>query len=169
MCPAVEVDQSVRLLLDSDGDGVKNYKDQCPGTPAGSKVDIRGCTIAEPPEVVKTMVIEFANDSADISSASEAYLRDLGQYLVSNPDAQAEIVGHASRTGAPVYNRELSMRRAEAVAETLVNDYSIERTRLKLTGQGFYQPRFSQPSEAAVSASRRVDIRVLQAQEVAGN
>ncbi|RKR78341.1 TolC family outer membrane protein [Marinobacter nauticus] len=169
MCPAVEVDQSVRLLLDSDGDGVKNYKDQCPGTPAGSKVDIRGCTIAEPPEVVKTMVIEFANDSADISSASEAYLRDLGQYLVSNPDAQAEIVGHASRTGAPVYNRELSMRRAEAVAETLVNDYAIERTRLKLTGQGFYQPRFSQPSEAAVSANRRVDIRVLQAQEVAGN
>jgi adhesin transport system outer membrane protein len=61
------------------------------------------------------------------------------------------------------------MRRAEAVAETLVNDYAIERTRLKLTGQGFYQPRFSQPSEAAVSANRRVDIRVLQAQEVAGN
>ncbi|MEZ5498740.1 MAG: TonB-dependent receptor [Steroidobacteraceae bacterium] len=31
--------------LDSDGDGVVDSQDQCPGTPAGAKVDARGCEV----------------------------------------------------------------------------------------------------------------------------
>jgi len=31
--------------LDSDGDGVLDYKDQCPGTPKGVKVDANGCPL----------------------------------------------------------------------------------------------------------------------------
>jgi OOP family OmpA-OmpF porin len=31
--------------LDTDGDGVIDEKDQCPGTPAGTRVDIKGCAI----------------------------------------------------------------------------------------------------------------------------
>lgn len=31
--------------LDSDGDGVPDYKDKCPNTPKGVKVDLRGCPI----------------------------------------------------------------------------------------------------------------------------
>jgi len=31
--------------LDSDGDGVPDYLDKCPGTPKGTKVDKRGCPI----------------------------------------------------------------------------------------------------------------------------
>jgi len=31
--------------LDSDGDGVVDSQDQCPGTPAGAKVDARGCEL----------------------------------------------------------------------------------------------------------------------------
>lgn len=169
MCPAVAVDRSVQLLLDADNDGVKNYKDQCPETLAGAQVDLRGCTVNPSPSVVAAAMIEFANDSADIAVSSEAFLKDIGEYLTANPDATAEIVGHASRTGASAYNRELSMRRAEAVAEILMADYGIERTRLNVIGQGFYQPRFSQPSESALNANRRVDIRVLQTPEAAGS
>jgi hypothetical protein len=31
-------------LRDDDRDGVINHRDQCSGTPAGSKVDVDGCT-----------------------------------------------------------------------------------------------------------------------------
>jgi OOP family OmpA-OmpF porin len=31
--------------LDSDGDGVPDYKDKCPGTPAGAPVDANGCPL----------------------------------------------------------------------------------------------------------------------------
>ncbi len=34
---------------DSDGDGVPDYLDKCPGTPRGVKVDANGCPIAPPP------------------------------------------------------------------------------------------------------------------------
>jgi len=35
---------------DSDGDGVYDNLDQCPGTPAGTRVDANGCTVVEPPK-----------------------------------------------------------------------------------------------------------------------
>ncbi|GAC1448794.1 MAG: OmpA family protein [Desulfuromonadaceae bacterium] len=41
--------------LDSDGDGVPDYLDKCPGTPAGVKVDMNGC-----PEVVVSAQKEAA-------------------------------------------------------------------------------------------------------------
>src|SRR3546814_5794474 len=34
---------------DTDGDGVIDSLDQCPGTPAGTKVDSRGCPLPPPP------------------------------------------------------------------------------------------------------------------------
>jgi len=34
--------------MDSDGDGVPDSLDQCPGTPKGTKVDATGCPIVEP-------------------------------------------------------------------------------------------------------------------------
>ena len=35
------------LPVDGDGDGVPDYLDQCPGTPAGAVVDANGCTIEQ--------------------------------------------------------------------------------------------------------------------------
>ena len=34
-----------KVEADSDGDGVVDSKDQCPGTPAGTKVDAKGCEL----------------------------------------------------------------------------------------------------------------------------
>ncbi|WP_020207716.1 di-heme oxidoredictase family protein [Gilvimarinus chinensis] len=34
---------------DSDGDGVVDAQDQCPGTPAGTNVDVNGCAVTLPP------------------------------------------------------------------------------------------------------------------------
>lgn len=36
---------AICAMSDTDGDGVKNYKDDCPGTPAGGIVDERGCEL----------------------------------------------------------------------------------------------------------------------------
>ena len=37
----------VRRVLDSDGDGVNDDADQCPGTPAGTAVDAKGCPLPQ--------------------------------------------------------------------------------------------------------------------------
>src|SRR6185436_4908944 len=35
------------ILFDRDGDGVPDWQDQCPGSPANAMVDEHGCSIAE--------------------------------------------------------------------------------------------------------------------------
>ncbi|MDO6441355.1 TolC family outer membrane protein [Marinobacter sp. 2_MG-2023] len=160
VCPAVEIDESLELLLDFDGDGVRNYKDQCPGTPPGTPVDAEGCATAAKPVVVANAVVEFANDSARIEASSDEYIEEVGKLLAQNLEATVVVIGHASKTGAPAYNQALSIRRAEAVAQRLVDGYSIDPARIKTEGLGFYQPRFSMNTSTAVNANRRADIRV---------
>ncbi|MDP2787767.1 MAG: OmpA family protein [Pseudomonadota bacterium] len=43
--PVVEKPAPVVQVLDSDGDGVADDKDRCPGTPMGAKVDALGCEL----------------------------------------------------------------------------------------------------------------------------
>ncbi|WP_417515825.1 TolC family outer membrane protein [Marinobacter sp.] len=160
VCPAVEIDESFELMLDFDGDGVRNYKDQCPGTSPGTPVDADGCANAVKPTVVATAVVEFANDSARIEASSDGYIDEVGKLMAQNPEATVVVVGHASKTGAPAYNQALSMRRADAVAQRLIDEYRIDRARIKTQGLGFYQPRFSLNAPAAVNANRRADITV---------
>ncbi len=39
--------KSVRRVVDTDGDGVNDDADQCPGTPAGTAVDANGCPLPQ--------------------------------------------------------------------------------------------------------------------------
>ena len=50
-CPGTPPGVAVDMLgcpLDSDKDGVPDYKDQCPDTPRGTRVDARGCPPPKP-------------------------------------------------------------------------------------------------------------------------
>ena len=42
--------------LDSDGDGVPDYQDKCPGTKAGAKVDKDGCEVMMKPMMEKVVI-----------------------------------------------------------------------------------------------------------------
>lgn len=161
VCPAVELNDSMDLLQDVDGDGVRNYRDECSNTPRGVQVNARGCALESPPKVIKTSVIEFGNDSSRIEAESTASLASVAQVLNQTPGSSVVIVGHASKSGAPAYNQELSVRRAEAVAERLESTYGIGRDRIAVQGQGFYQPRFTANVEAAVNANRRAVIQII--------
>lgn len=160
ICPAVDLNGATDVLQDSDGDGVRNYRDECPSTPTGVQVNARGCALASPPRVLKKAVVEFANDSARIEARSVAELANVAQLVNQTQGSSVLIVGHASKTGAPAYNQELSIRRAEEIAERLESTYGVSRERITVRGQGFYQPRFTTQAEAAVNANRRAYITV---------
>lgn len=55
--------------LDSDGDGVPDYQDQCPGTPAGTEVDAKGCPVEKAPEK-PTLVLNDIHFAFDSSKLS---------------------------------------------------------------------------------------------------
>lgn len=63
--------------------------------------------------------LTFATDSAAISSAVTADLRQVSQSLVRYPDSSVQVVGHTDSDGEAGYNQALSERRASTVADQI--------------------------------------------------
>ena len=138
---------------DSDGDGVANDRDQCPGTAAGATVDARGC------EVVKFDNIYFGFDSAVLLATARGMLDDSASVLKRNPDAKIEIAGFADARGPASYNMKLSENRAEAVREYLERA-GVDSARMNSRGYGESHDGATDLSANGLAESRRVEIRV---------
>ena len=139
--------------VDSDGDGVPNDRDQCPGTPAGAKVDARGC------EIVKFDNVYFGFDSAVLLATAKRMLDDSASVLKRHPDAKVDIAGYADSRGPESYNMKLSERRAEAVREYLERA-GVDGARMSTRGYGESHEGASDMSANGLAENRRVEIRV---------
>ena len=140
---------------DSDGDGVANDRDQCPGTPAGVKVDARGC------EVVALRNVYFGFDSAVLLATARRMLDDSAAMLRRNPEVRIEIAGYADARGPESYNLKLSERRADAVRAYLERA-GVESARMSTRGYGESHPGASDMSANGLAESRRVEVRVRE-------
>lgn len=75
--------------------------------------------------------VRFDIDSDEIMPTEEVNVYNMAEWLKSNPKEKVVVAGYADRdTGTSDYNMGLSKRRAEAVADVLVNTYGIDRSRL---------------------------------------
>ncbi|MEL6201687.1 MAG: OmpA family protein [Pseudomonadota bacterium] len=101
--------------------------------------------------------IGFEFDSAQLRPGSKPVLDDLFDGLSGDGSANMVIVGHSSSEGAEDYNRDLSLRRAEAVVQALVSR-GLDGTRITAAGKGEDEPIASNDDEAGRSLNRRVEI-----------
>ncbi len=143
---------------DSDGDGVIDAKDECPGTPAGVKVNSVGC-----PEVGEKIMslegVNFDHDKATIKSDSEGILNNAISVLNDNASVKVRVEGHTDSSGSDDYNLKLSQRRAEAVAAYLVAG-GIAADRLSAVGYGESAPVAPNDTKENRYRNRRVDLVV---------
>lgn len=135
--------------MDSDGDGVFDPDDQCPGTPAGAKVNAVGCWILD------NVLFDFDKDI--IKPEAFAQLDAIYEILEKNPAMSVELQGHTDNIGSAKYNMDLSQRRANSVAKYL-EDKGIAQNRLATTGFGFDKPVALNSTEFGRSLNRRVEI-----------
>jgi outer membrane protein OmpA-like peptidoglycan-associated protein len=118
---------------DSDGDGVPDSLDKCPGTAAGARVDIKGCPLSNmETELLDTGKLRLESVYFDVNMATikpESYpaLDEVGQVLTNWPDLRIEVGGHTDSMGEDNYNRNLSEARAKAVLEYLTSKFSSTR------------------------------------------
>ena len=75
-------------------------------------------------------------------------------------DAHILVVGHTDDVGDAAYNRDLSLRRAQAVVEYLVLR-GLRPEDLQARGLGEAQPRMSNETEDGRVANRRIELRVV--------
>lgn len=81
--------------------------------------------------------MEFDRNSAAIIPRYREELARVADFLKDHPGASATIEGHTSNAeGTPAQSMALSLRRAESVVNYLVENFGIDRARLKAEGYG---------------------------------
>ncbi|WP_328189658.1 OmpA family protein [Marinobacter sp. OP 3.4] len=144
--------------LDTDGDGVVDRLDDCPGTPPGREVGDRGCELVTLETI--TLYITFPLNSAEIGNQYDDDIREIADALEADPDVTTEIAGHTDSSGPSAYNQELSQRRAEAVADRLVELYGIDSSRVSPVGYGESDPVATNETAEGRAQNRRVEARI---------
>lgn len=152
----VKADPVETAPLDSDGDGVTDDRDRCPGTPAGTRVDADGCPLPVAQVASIKLKVNFAFDSDVVQEQYFSDLSELAEFLKRFDDLQVDVEGHTDSIGPEDYNQQLSQRRAKAVVDMLVNQYGIEASRLEPKGYGESQPVASNDTEEGRAENRRV-------------
>lgn len=150
---------------DRDNDSVCDELDQCPDSPAKAIVLPSGChfDLNKPLELKG---VEFAVDTALLTSSSTNILEQAARILKKMPDKQVEVAGHTDDTGDARYNKKLSLQRAEAVRRYLINE-GVAPVRLISKGYGASDPRMpvvglsGEKLKSARAANRRVELRLI--------
>jgi OOP family OmpA-OmpF porin len=162
-----------KFTMDSDNDGVPDFFDKCPNTPAGTKVDGAGCPLPvnkpdvkvyvteEDRKVVKEAIrnLEFDFGKATIRAKSFPSLDRVAELLVSK-NFSLKLAGHTDNVGSNDANLKLSKDRAESIKSYLVNK-GANASRIEATGYGETQPIATNKTAAGRQQNRRVEFTLF--------
>jgi outer membrane protein OmpA-like peptidoglycan-associated protein len=127
------------------------------------KKDLEGAEIERVGEGIKITFregIQFAVNSADLSSASRSNLDNLAKVLQKYEDTNILIEGHTDSTGKHDYNVKLSERRAASVSNYL-KTLGVTGVRLTTVGYGPDQPLADNTSVEGRQQNRRVEVAIF--------
>ena len=180
VCPNVAgpVENKGCPYADGDNDGVIDKSDDCPqikGSPTN-----KGCPLPKKQEVLmeksekkepvtssENLVsiakkIKFEPGNYNFTQDTYPYLVKLAEMLTQEPkSARFKIVGHTDSSGSYQTNRDLSLKRASAVRNYLV-DSGIARNRIAIQGLGESNPIDSNLTKEGRANNRRVEITILK-------
>ena len=126
--------------------------------PSASSVDSTVCQQLFS-ELLGKARIRFESGRATIDQDSRGLLDRLIQTALRCPTANIEVAGHTDSDGDNAANMSLSEKRAQAVAEYLVQA-GLPNTRLKAVGYGSTQPVAPNDTEEGKAKNRRIDFVV---------
>jgi outer membrane protein OmpA-like peptidoglycan-associated protein len=124
---------------------------------------------AEVKRVGEGIVIDFKEkvlfgfDRSDLTDAARTNLNKLTNVLQKYPETNIEVIGHTDSKGTDDYNKNLSDRRASAVAIYLKSQ-QVSNSRLSTKGMGESDPIASNDTDEGRSQNRRVEF-VITANE----
>lgn len=142
--------------LDDDKDGIANYLDMCANSSAGAKVDEKGCYLVLETEKSVRLDVQFGNNSVLVEPQYFEQIEAVADFLTEYPTTKAVIEGHTDDRGSESYNQSISERRAQAIADVLINSFGIAAERVTAIGYGESKPLFNNDTATNREMNRRV-------------
>jgi OOP family OmpA-OmpF porin len=102
----------------------------------------------------------FEFDKSDIRTPDMNELDEVGEFLRNQLEAFVVLSGYTDNVGSEEYNLTLSRRRAESVADYLVDRYGVDMERIVLQWHGYANPVASNDTEEGRAKNRRVEMAV---------
>ena len=107
----------------------------------------------------------FDFDRSNIKHEAQKVLAMVARFLKENPQERVVVQGYCDERGSDDYNLHLSQRRCDAVVESLVYDYGLEKSRFETEPEG-ESKLLSDTKKLAPrgihSVNRRVDIFLVR-------
>lgn len=101
----------------------------------------------------------FETNKARLRSDHLPTLHSIVNYLVLHPERSVKISGHTDNTGSEGHNLTLSKRRADVVAEYLVNK-GVDINRIETFGLGSAKPIEANITDEGRKKNRRVELLI---------
>lgn len=110
-------------------------------------------------EILAKATIRFESGRATIDPDSQGLLDRLIEAALRCPTANIEVAGHTDSDGDPAANQALSAKRAQSVADYLIQA-GLPADRLKALGYGSNQPLASNDTDEGKAKNRRIELLV---------
>lgn len=161
-----------RLLLDTDGDGVSDFFDKEPNSPAGSVVDGSGRVLDFDSYVKNALAtgaacaeifanVQFETDKNALTQEAQDMLKNVAAMMNKN-GCRLQLAGHADRRASDRYNMALSRRRVDAVKNFLVNEAGLQDpSKVIVDYFGSFKPIAESSTRAGLQKNRRVELKLL--------
>ncbi|HJR15439.1 MAG TPA: OmpA family protein [Gemmatimonadales bacterium] len=114
--------------------------------------------MAKPQTRLTLRGVNFELGKSVLLPVSRDILSEVARSLVANPDVRVEVAGHTDSTGSRAVNERLSLARAEAVKEFLVEN-GVAADRMTVQGYASTQPVASNRTASGRAQNRRVELR----------
>ncbi len=152
-------------IIDGGGNKIpENENSILDGKPLNSMV-ITGVNMSvKPLEIGMTYTINnilFATNSFELTDRTKSIIKEFSKFLTENPTVEISIQGHTDNQGDPAKNITLSLNRANAVKEYLIQ-LGIDATRLEAIGFGSTKPKVDNTSEENRKMNRRTDFLIIK-------
>jgi len=156
---AAAVTAAAAKALDTDGDGVPDALDRCPGSARGVAVDANGCPRDASGERQFDDVL-FDFDRSDVTAAGQKVLDQAAEAVSTGASRSLRInvSGHTDAIGSDGYNQALSERRANVVRSYLVKK-GVDAGRIQTFAYGETTPKADNQTEEGRTLNRRAEIK----------
>jgi OOP family OmpA-OmpF porin len=111
------------------------------------------------PWAAENFRLEFLPGSSELTSASREQLSTVVARAQARAGSEIVVTGHTDRVGSLEANDRLSLQRAQAVRQLLI-ERGFEPERIEAVGRGEREPLVDTPDEVAEPRNRRAEVTV---------